>query len=389
MENKKAGLFYFAVKNERKGPFSTSEIPALLEKGDVSPDTLVWAEGMSDWLALRDAFKEFLPTPPPLPVQTAAPLNKSQGHRTVTQNTAAKAGTCKVCGGLVAPNAKACECCGANPSAEASPENKCPDCTTATHVGQWFCVECHCPLAVDDKKFLKVLEKHAYKMNNALGDLPDCVREIVETGDETLEYRFGDRLLTNKRIFRYGSQVTVTHQDPNDEHRTTNQFLFGGGGAVLFAIIAGVLSGGDGGGIFVGIIVGLVIGLSAAGYRNTRLYGESKTKTKREYGINESVNLEDITTTPDAQSKHTSGGYIGNIYIEGSDSYWVEFDSLKGHVKYDMVDFDSALTLAGRIRDAADALSSETPSTFHTLSMVHRRMKAKGISVSSTDDIAA
>ena len=109
-------------------------------------------------------------------------------------------------------------------------------------------------------------------MNNALGDLPDSVREIVETGDETLEFRFGDRLLTNKRIFRYGSQVIVTHQDPNDEHRAANLFLFGGGGAVLFAVIVGALSGGDGGGIFVGFIVGLVIGGCAATYRNTRLY---------------------------------------------------------------------------------------------------------------------
>ncbi len=46
--------WYYAVGDERRGPLSDTEFQVLLSNGTVRPDTLVWRDGMPDWLPHRD-----------------------------------------------------------------------------------------------------------------------------------------------------------------------------------------------------------------------------------------------------------------------------------------------------------------------------------------------
>jgi len=42
--------WFYAVRNEQKGPVSEEEFRALVARGVIGPDTLVWRDGMADWL---------------------------------------------------------------------------------------------------------------------------------------------------------------------------------------------------------------------------------------------------------------------------------------------------------------------------------------------------
>jgi hypothetical protein len=81
MTTKKATLFYCNISGEQKGPFPTSEIPAMLAKGEIRPDTMVWGEGLAEWLELKDAFKDVLPVPPPLAASKKAAIEKNGGSK--------------------------------------------------------------------------------------------------------------------------------------------------------------------------------------------------------------------------------------------------------------------------------------------------------------------
>lgn len=47
--------WYYAIGDQRQGPISDAELDALIAAGTVTPQTLVWREGMSDWQPLKDA----------------------------------------------------------------------------------------------------------------------------------------------------------------------------------------------------------------------------------------------------------------------------------------------------------------------------------------------
>lgn len=64
--------YFFAVNGERKGPFGAEQLTALVESGQVRPDTMVWKTGMADW-AKASTVPDFssiltsVPPPPPPP----------------------------------------------------------------------------------------------------------------------------------------------------------------------------------------------------------------------------------------------------------------------------------------------------------------------------------
>ncbi|MDO4789450.1 MAG: SPFH domain-containing protein [Porphyromonas sp.] len=65
-----AVLYHVALDGKPQGPFSREELMRMREAGSFSPDSLVWTNGMPDWMAassvpaLNDLFGT---TPPPLP----------------------------------------------------------------------------------------------------------------------------------------------------------------------------------------------------------------------------------------------------------------------------------------------------------------------------------
>ena len=44
--------WYYGKDNEQQGPVSELEMRSLISTGKITPDTIIWCEGMSDWLPL-------------------------------------------------------------------------------------------------------------------------------------------------------------------------------------------------------------------------------------------------------------------------------------------------------------------------------------------------
>jgi len=45
--------WFYAINSQQSGPVSDSQLDELLRSGKVSPDTLIWREGMTNWQSLR------------------------------------------------------------------------------------------------------------------------------------------------------------------------------------------------------------------------------------------------------------------------------------------------------------------------------------------------
>jgi len=62
--------YYIALNNEQEGPYDIRTIKRYISDKKVDKDTLIWTEGLKDWVE-TDALlpEEFKATPPPLPKQ--------------------------------------------------------------------------------------------------------------------------------------------------------------------------------------------------------------------------------------------------------------------------------------------------------------------------------
>lgn len=65
--------FYLFINNQQVGPVSMQQLPQYAQSGHLTPDTLVWKEGMAQWAAaktvpeLQQLFFKPGPPPPPMP----------------------------------------------------------------------------------------------------------------------------------------------------------------------------------------------------------------------------------------------------------------------------------------------------------------------------------
>ena len=70
--------FYLSPEREKVGPIPEAELHNLANAGTVTPETLVWSEGMSDWASYEKAFpatpQPAILTKPPTPDLTAADM---------------------------------------------------------------------------------------------------------------------------------------------------------------------------------------------------------------------------------------------------------------------------------------------------------------------------
>src|SRR5262245_47152083 len=58
--------WYYAVGGQQKGPVNEEELQRMAQQGVVTPQTLVWREGMADWQPYGGG------TPPPMPGNATA-----------------------------------------------------------------------------------------------------------------------------------------------------------------------------------------------------------------------------------------------------------------------------------------------------------------------------
>ncbi len=84
-----ASAWYFLADGIRQGPVASAELKALAESGQVTPSTLVWKEGLPDWVEARSLTKLFPsdatpivnppPPPPPQSPRPASPMPPARG----------------------------------------------------------------------------------------------------------------------------------------------------------------------------------------------------------------------------------------------------------------------------------------------------------------------
>ncbi|BBB31789.1 hypothetical protein TTHT_0147 [Thermotomaculum hydrothermale] len=63
---------YIVIRGEKYGPYTKEALKTFLKEGRITPDTLCWYAGMSQWLPLRSIFPDLLNEMPP-PPQTIPP----------------------------------------------------------------------------------------------------------------------------------------------------------------------------------------------------------------------------------------------------------------------------------------------------------------------------
>ncbi|HRK36222.1 MAG TPA: RDD family protein, partial [Candidatus Hydrogenedentes bacterium] len=59
--------WYYAINNQRFGPYSDQEFSGIVAQGTIAPDTLVWKDGMQDWQPYRLVQGSVPVTPPASP----------------------------------------------------------------------------------------------------------------------------------------------------------------------------------------------------------------------------------------------------------------------------------------------------------------------------------
>ena len=60
--------YYIALSDEREGPYDFRTIQLLIREKKIEKDTLIWTEGLEDWVEADTILEKYFNiTPPPLP----------------------------------------------------------------------------------------------------------------------------------------------------------------------------------------------------------------------------------------------------------------------------------------------------------------------------------
>jgi len=64
--------WHYSTDGHKAGPVSDAQLKTLASEGKITPESLLWKQGMKDWVPARSA-KGLFPEPPPLPKGEAEP----------------------------------------------------------------------------------------------------------------------------------------------------------------------------------------------------------------------------------------------------------------------------------------------------------------------------
>ena len=74
--------WYYTRGGERQGPIERVELDSLVRGGGISPDDLVWCEGMADWKPAREVAELFAAPAAPCTISMATRRVRSASART-------------------------------------------------------------------------------------------------------------------------------------------------------------------------------------------------------------------------------------------------------------------------------------------------------------------
>ncbi|HEU0008219.1 MAG TPA: DUF4339 domain-containing protein, partial [Verrucomicrobiae bacterium] len=70
--------WFYALGGQQQGPVDDGQLDALAAAGTITPDTLVWREGLANWQPLRQARPASGAAPPVAAPPVAAPAGAAQ-----------------------------------------------------------------------------------------------------------------------------------------------------------------------------------------------------------------------------------------------------------------------------------------------------------------------
>jgi TM2 domain-containing membrane protein YozV/ribosomal protein L40E len=127
-----AEQWYFDLGEDEQGPISSGELRQLVADQTINSETLVWKEGMEDWVPasrIKGLFSEKSSSASP-PRRKAAPAPSSQGREKAY---------CRACGNEVGVEAVACLSCGLEPT---NGSDFCGSCGADTNPDAVACIKC-------------------------------------------------------------------------------------------------------------------------------------------------------------------------------------------------------------------------------------------------------
>jgi hypothetical protein len=71
--------WYYLLDDETHGPVPVAQLRRLLQSGELGPDTLVWCQGMKDWVPARSFKTGAAQQPVAPPLRTPVPA-AARGH---------------------------------------------------------------------------------------------------------------------------------------------------------------------------------------------------------------------------------------------------------------------------------------------------------------------
>ena len=127
-----ADQWYFDLGEDEQGPISSGELRQLVADQTINSETLVWKEGMEDWVPasrIKGLFSE-KSSSASSPRRKAAPAPSSQGGEKAY---------CRACGNEVGVEAVACLSCGLEPT---NGSDFCGSCGADTNSKAVLCISC-------------------------------------------------------------------------------------------------------------------------------------------------------------------------------------------------------------------------------------------------------
>ena len=133
--------WYYQIDQQQQGPLAETQMIGLIGQGAVGPDTLIWKNGMANWLPASQCanFSNQFSAAVAYQQQPAPVVHPQQPAPVVATQPI----YCRNCSSQLHPNAVACVACGVPPGVG---ETYCPTCKATTHPAAIVCVSCGCSL---------------------------------------------------------------------------------------------------------------------------------------------------------------------------------------------------------------------------------------------------
>jgi len=179
-----ADQWYYDLGEDEQGPLSSGELRQLAVDHTITSETLVWKEGMENWVPasrVKGLFSEKSSSASPPPFRNTSALSSHAGTKAY----------CRACGNEVGVEAVACLSCGLEPT---NGSDFCGSCGANTNSEAVVCIGCGVSLEASRRTSSSRRSRSGTgssredktAMKSYLGSLPDSKRDYYEENFEEI-----------------------------------------------------------------------------------------------------------------------------------------------------------------------------------------------------------